>query len=86
MRAPRELAVLRHTVAPGDRGAFVAKARALGRGLRDCGCNHWLFEDAASPGAYLEFIEAADPVALEGALAASRGGAAAARYTEVSLD
>ena len=79
----RALTVEEVRVGPDERDAFLAAAAARRRTLTGGGCSHWLFEDAARPGTFFEFIEARDPAAL------ARARPAAAEHprilTEVEL-
>jgi hypothetical protein len=79
---------MRHTIVPpADRDEFHARARRLREHYTGRGCNYWLFEQAALPGAFVEFFEAGDPAALQ----VAHGGAVgsldpdARSYIEVDL-
>ena len=80
---PRALTVEEVRIAPGARDAFLAAAGARRRALTAGGCNHWLFEDLARPGTFLEFVEARDPATLAHARPAAGGQAPI--LTEVEL-
>lgn len=82
---------MRHTIVPlAGRDEFRGRAQQSREHYSAVGCHYWLFEEAALPGAYVEFFEASDPEAL---LRAHRAAPAAAgsmpeaprMYVEVQL-
>lgn len=57
---------MRHTVAPSaDRDEFRERARQSRAHYTGAGCQYWLFEEPALPGAFIEFFEASDPDTLQ---------------------
>ena len=57
---------MRHTiVTPGDRDEFRERAARAKTHYTGVGCRYWLFEEAALPGAFVEFFEADDPDTLQ---------------------
>ena len=79
---------MRHTiVSAADRGGFYERARTLRAHYTGHGCHYWLFEEASLPGAFVEFVEAADGRALQQAHGGTAGAldAAARTYKEVDL-
>ena len=80
---PRALTVVEVRVAPGERDAFLAAAGARRRSVSDGGAHHWLFEDQARPGTFLEFVEARDAATL--ARLRPAGGEHPPILTEVEL-
>ena len=85
---PRVLIAQRSAVPPADRGAFLARLRARREHYRRGGCRYWVFEEIDRPGAYLEFIEAADLATLRGAVEAAPDPAVESPrvYQEAELD
>lgn len=68
---PRALTIQRTLVVPNERDRFaerVARKRAY---YAEAGCRYWVFEEAALPGAFLEFFEAGDRATLARAHAAA---------------
>lgn len=57
---PRALSMQRTIVPPGDRVKFLERAKAREAHYTNVGCQFWLFEEAALPGAFIEFTEARD--------------------------
>lgn len=56
---------MRHTIVPAaDRAEFRERAGQVHAHYSGAGCNYWLFEEAALPGAYVEFFEARDAETL----------------------
>lgn len=56
---------MRHTIVPSpEREEFRERARRSRAHYSAAGCNYWLFEESALPGAYVEFFEAPDPETL----------------------
>lgn len=77
---------MRHTVVPaGERDAFRSRARETLRRYADAGCRYWLYEEDESPGAYVEFYEAADAATLRQAHDAAAADATPRFYVEVDL-
>jgi hypothetical protein len=54
----------------GERQRFLDRARTLRAHYTAANCQYWLFEDAQLGGAFIEFVESADPTALVAAHAA----------------
>jgi len=82
---PRVL-TLQHADVPAEkRGTFLARLRARHAFFSHESCRYWAFEDTARPGAFLEFVEAADPSRLRAALAGApeQGSESAPVYAEV---
>ena len=83
----RALTLQRTVVPAGERKKFLAKMQARHAYYAGAKCQHWVFEEADLPGAFIEFIEAPDGETLAGVLAAApdpvvdRGRI----YTEVEL-
>ena len=69
---PRALTLQRTIVPARERAAYLARARVRRDYYASVGCRFWLFEEAALPGAFIEFTEAAD----RGVLAAAHAKAA----------
>jgi hypothetical protein len=61
----------RTVVPPGDRARFFERARLRETHYVNAGCQFWVFEEAALPGAFIEFTEARDADALKRAHAAA---------------
>lgn len=84
---PRALTIQRTLVTPPERERFHEKLRRKQEYYTSANCRFWVFEEAGLPGAFLEFVEAADQETL------SRAHAAAPEpvldpnrvYTEVEL-
>lgn len=83
----RALTLQRSVVPPGDRKKFMERLRARRTYYTGVNCQFWVFEESDMPGAYIEFIEAADEATLAQALAgAPQHIVDAARiYKEVEL-
>jgi hypothetical protein len=57
---------IRHTIVPSaERDEFRDRAGRSSKHYSAAGCNYWLFEESALPGAYVEFFEAPDPETLQ---------------------
>jgi hypothetical protein len=69
MSATRVLTLQRSIVPVGDRKKFLDKVRARHTYYVTAKCEHWVFEEVELPGAFIEFIEAADGETLGRALA-----------------
>lgn len=65
----RALTLQRSIVPPGDRKKFMERLRARRAYYTGVNCRFWVFEESDLPGAYIEFIEAADEKTLADALA-----------------
>jgi hypothetical protein len=68
---PRALTIQRTLVTPPDRERFQEKLRRKHEHYAKQNCRFWAFEEAALPGAFLEFVEAADADTLARALASA---------------
>ena len=85
---PKALTVQRTLVTPPDRERFAERVQAKREHYRQAGCRYWVFEEAALPGAFLEFFEAPDRETLARAHANSSDRVLdpARVYLEVELD
>jgi hypothetical protein len=63
----------RSIVPSGEREKYFERLAARKEYYQRAGCKFWVFEEAALPGAFIEFTEAGDPAALAAAHAASPG-------------
>ena len=61
---PRALTIQRTIVPSADRARYLARARARSEYYAKAGCRFWIFEEAALPGAFIEFTEAKDRTTL----------------------
>lgn len=68
---PRALSMQRTVVPPGGRAKFLERACARAAHYRGAGCQFWLFEEEALPGAFIEFTEARDTGTLKEAHASA---------------
>ena len=59
----RSLTAARAVVRPGQEAAYTDALRDLARAVRARGAHFWAFRSAASPDAFLEFVERADGLA-----------------------
>jgi len=84
---PKALTVQRTLVTPPDRERFYARVLRKREYYAQANCRYWVFEEAALPGAFLEFFEAPDRETLARAHAASpeRVLDPARIYSEVEL-
>lgn len=84
---PRALTIQRTIVPAPERARYLARAKARAEYYAKAGCHFWIFEEAALPGAFIEFTEAADRKTLAAAHAdATEKPLDAARiYQEVEL-
>lgn len=84
----RALTIQRSIVPLNDRKKYMQKLRARRAYYAAADCRFWVFEESDLAGAFIEFIEAADPETLARALAdAPEQVVDAARiYQEVELD
>jgi hypothetical protein len=57
---PRALTIHRTLVTPPERERFQAQLRRKRDYYAKANCQFWAFEEAELPGAFLEFVEAAD--------------------------
>ena len=64
---PRALTIQRTIVPSADRAKYLARARARAAYYAKAGCRFWIFEEAALPGAFIEFTEAKDRSTLSAA-------------------
>jgi hypothetical protein len=60
----KALTMHRTLVPPQDRTKFLERLRAKHVHYTAIGCRFWVFEEAAIPGAFVEFAEADSPDAL----------------------
>ncbi len=88
MSDPRALTLQRSIVPFGDRKKFLDKLAARHAYYLAAKCKHWAFEEAELPGAFIEFIEAADGETLGRALSAAPDPVLdrARIYRQVELD
>ena len=61
---PRALTIQRTLVTPPERERFQAQLRRKRDYYAKANCRFWAFEEMELPGAFLEFVEAADPETL----------------------
>jgi uncharacterized protein with GYD domain len=52
------------SVPPGERDAFLSRARARQAALGEIGVSYWVFEHTDRPGEMVQYVEARDPMAL----------------------
>jgi hypothetical protein len=83
----RTLTISRTTVPKGDRDSYFARLQERKAHYKAANCRFWVFEEAALPGAFIEFTEADDAETLSGAHANAphRILDAARIYREVEL-
>ena len=83
----RALVMQRTVVMPAERKRFFERLKRKRRHYADADCRYWVFEEAGLPGAFLEFIEAADAQTLARAQASAPDQLLdpARIYTEVEL-
>ena len=67
----RALTIQRTLVTPPERERFHEKLRRKQEYYAGANCRFWVFEEAGLPGAFLEFVEAADAETLSRAHAAA---------------
>ena len=84
---PRALTLQRTIVPAGERARYLARCQARAAYYAKAGCRFWVFEEAALPGAFIEFTEAADRKVLSAAHAAAPEKLVDAKriYQEVEL-
>ena len=70
----RALTLQRSLVPKGDREKYFERIRKKRDHYTAAKCRFWVFEEAALPGAFIEFYEADDPEILSQAHAASPDG------------
>ena len=63
----RTLTIQRTLVTPPERERFYLQLRRKRDYYAKANCRFWAFEEAGLPGAFLEFVEAADPPTLASA-------------------
>ena len=68
---PRALTVQRTLVTPPERKKFAERLKRNREYYAQANCRYWVFEEAALPGAFLEFCEAPDAETLTRAHAAA---------------
>ena len=61
---PRALTIQRTLVTPPDRDRFHDRLRRKRDYYASANCRFWAFEETGLPGAFLEFVEAADAPTL----------------------
>jgi hypothetical protein len=61
---PRALTIQRTLVTPPERKKFAEKLKRNREYYAQANCRYWVFEEAALPGAFLEFCEAPDAQTL----------------------
>lgn len=64
---PRALSIQRSIIPAADRARHLERLRARREHYQRANCRFWVFEEAALPGAFLEFIESADAATLASA-------------------
>lgn len=84
---PRALSMHRTVVPPADRARFFERMKAREAHYTACGCQFWVFEEAALSGAFIEFTEAPDANVLKQAHATAADAPLdpARIYTQVVL-
>lgn len=68
---PRALTIQRTIVPAQERKRYMDRARERKAYYERARCSFWVFEEAALPGAFIEFTEAPDRAALSAAHAAA---------------
>jgi len=68
---PRALSVQRSVIPAADRERHFERLRTRRAHYRSRQCRYWAFEEAAIPGAFLEFVEADDATLLTAAHASN---------------
>lgn len=84
---PRALTIQRTIVPASERARYLERARQRAAFYTKAGCHFWVFEEAALPGAFIEFTEAKDKATLSAAHAAAPEKLVDAKriYQEVEL-
>jgi hypothetical protein len=67
----RALTSQRSVITTGERDKLLERFRRRHDHYVRAGCHHWVFEEVDLPGAFMEFIEAADVRTLERALSSA---------------
>jgi hypothetical protein len=85
---PRVLSMQRATVPAGERARYFERLRAKKAYYAGLKCKFWVFEETALPGAFVEFVEAADSDTLTNALSRAPDFVLdpSRVYTETELD
>ena len=60
----RALTVHRTLVTPNERERYFERLKRKRSHYAQAKCHFWVFEEKSLPGAFLEFVEAADPATL----------------------
>jgi hypothetical protein len=81
---PRALTIERRVAGPAGRDAAVAAMRSRRVAFAAAECRYWVFEEPASPGTFVEFVEADSAARLAAAFAAS-GAAVPPVLSELEL-
>jgi hypothetical protein len=68
---PRALTIQRTIIPAHERKQYMARLRERKAYYARANCNLWIFEEAALPGAFIEFTEAPDRASLTAAHAAA---------------
>jgi hypothetical protein len=71
MKTSRALTIHRTLVPAADRAKYVERLKAKETYFSGSGCRFWVFEEQMIPGAFVEFVEAADAKTLTAAHAAA---------------
>jgi hypothetical protein len=84
---PRALSIQRSVIPAGERARQLERLKGRQAHYRSHACRYWVFEEAAVPGAFLEFVEADAPGAITAAHATAPDGPVDANriYLEVEL-
>ena len=64
---PRRLTIQRTTVPYGERQSYFERLKESKAHYKRSNCRFWVFEESSLPGAFVEFTEADDDVALANA-------------------
>jgi hypothetical protein len=82
----RTLTIETTKLSADERAAFIDRARSRRGHFRGSGCHYWLFEEAETPGTFIEFTEGPDETTLRSAHAsAPEPEYEAPLYVEVEL-
>ena len=84
---PRALAIQRSVIPAADRARQLERLRAKRAHYTGNQCRYWVFEEAAVPGAFLEFVEADSAATIQAAHASAADAPVDAGriYLEVEL-
>ncbi len=84
---PRALAIQRSVIPASERAKQLERLRAKRDHYRANQCRYWVFEEAAVPGAFLEFVEADSAAQISAAHASASDAPVDANriYLEVEL-